>query len=164
MVYLLRHAHAGNKRAWDGPDAQRPLSAIGRREAAGLLVQLRARPVSAILSSPALRCQQTVRPLAEHHRLPVGLDGRLAVDATVEQAVGLLLSPELGDAVLCTHGELIGQLLVTLREGGAPIAPDARWPKASTWVLHPAAGHIADALYLPPVRDGGRSPFPERLP
>jgi broad specificity phosphatase PhoE len=95
MLYLLRHAHAGNKRAWNGPDDQRPLSAAGRREAAGLLVQLRARPVGAILSSPALRCRQTVRPLAEHHRLPVELDGRLAVDATVEQAVGLLLGPDL---------------------------------------------------------------------
>jgi broad specificity phosphatase PhoE len=162
MLYLLRHAHAGNKRAWNGPDDQRPLSAAGRREAAGLLVQLRARPVGAILSSPALRCQQTVRPLAEHHRLPVHLDGRLAVDATVEQAIGLLLGPDLGDAVLCTHGELIGQLLVTLRDGGAPIAPDARWPKGSTWALRPAAGRIADALYLPPVRQGGR--FAERLP
>ena len=162
MVYLLRHAHAGNKRAWNGPDDQRPLSAAGRREAAGLLIQLRARPVGAILSSPALRCQQTVRPLAEHHRLPVGLDGRLAVDATVEQAIGLLLSPDLGDAVLCTHGELIGQLLVALRDGGAPIAPDAGWSKGSTWVLRPAGGRIADARYLPPVRDGGR--FPDRLP
>ena len=28
--------------------------------------------------------------------------------------IGLLLSPDLGDAVLCTHGELIGQLLVAL--------------------------------------------------
>jgi broad specificity phosphatase PhoE len=162
MIYLLRHAHAGNKRAWNGPDDQRPLSAAGRREAAGLLIQLRARPVGAILSSPALRCQQTVRPLAEHHRLPVGLDGRLAVDATVEQAIGLLLSPDLGDAVLCTHGELIGQLLVALRDGGAPIAPDAGWPKGSTWVLRPAGRRIADARYLPPVRDGGR--FPDRLP
>jgi hypothetical protein len=27
MIYLLRHAHAGNKRTWPGPDDRRPLSA-----------------------------------------------------------------------------------------------------------------------------------------
>ena len=40
MPYLLRHAHAGDKRAWAGPDSARPLSSAGRREAHGLLTQL----------------------------------------------------------------------------------------------------------------------------
>jgi len=158
MIYLLRHGHAGNKQAWDGPDGQRPLSATGRREAAGLVVQLRARPVGAVLSSPALRCQQTVEPLAEQRRLPVGLDDRLDVEAEAEQAAALLFSPDLGDTVLCTHGELIGGLLEVLRNDGAPIARDVRWPKGSTWVLRPVAGRIADATYLPPLQAGDPSP------
>src|SRR6266545_4741978 len=72
MIYLLRHAHAGNKRTWSGPDGRRPLSAAGRREAAGLVRVLDGRPITTILSSPALRCEQTVQPLAEHRSLPVG--------------------------------------------------------------------------------------------
>ena len=52
MPYLLRHAHAGNKRAWAGPDSARPLSNAGRQEAHGLLTQLRDYPISRILSSP----------------------------------------------------------------------------------------------------------------
>jgi broad specificity phosphatase PhoE len=152
MIYLLRHAHAGNKKNWQGPDDQRPLSATGRREAAGLLVRLAALPVSTVLSSPALRCLQTVGPLAGQRGLPVGLDGRLHVGAEVEQAAALLLSPDLGDAVLCTHGELIGELIQRLRDGGAPIAADAEWPKGSTWVLRPDGGRVAEATYLPPLR------------
>jgi 8-oxo-dGTP diphosphatase len=155
MIYLLRHAHAGNKKAWVGPDDQRPLSAAGRREAAGLVVRLAALPVSTVLSSPALRCLQTVGPLAEQRGLPVGLDGRLHVDAEVEQAAALLLSPDLGDAVLCTHGELIGELLGLLRQRGAPIAEDAKWPKGSTWVLRRNGGRVAEATYLPPLRAAG---------
>jgi broad specificity phosphatase PhoE len=149
MIYLLRHAHAGNKRSWRGPDADRPLSAIGRREASGLIPRYRDRPVATILSSPALRCQQTVQPLAEQRRLPVGVDGRLDVDATAEDAAALL-RPDVDDVVLCTHGELIGLLLGLLRARGAPIGEDARWPKGSTWLLRLSGDRVAEAAYLPP--------------
>jgi len=127
MIYLLRHAHAGNKRTWSGPAGRRPLSAAGRREAAGLVRVLDGRPITTILSSPALRCEQTVQPLAEHRSLPVGLD----------------------DVVLCTHGELIGQLLGLLRERGAPIGRHAQWPKGSTWLLRLTGDRVAGATYLP---------------
>jgi broad specificity phosphatase PhoE len=162
MIYLLRHAHAGNKRTWGGPDGWRPLSAAGQREAAGLVIQLRAHPITTIVSSPALRCQQTIQPLADHRRLPVACDQRLRVDATVDQAATLLFRHDLDGAVLCTHGELIGQLLGMLRERGAPISQHAQWPKASTWLLRVAGARIADATYLPPFRDCDR--FPEQIP
>ena len=69
MPYLVRHAHAGDKRAWLGPDAVRPLSTPGRREAHGLLTRLRDHPITRILSSPAVRCLQTVEPLARRRGL-----------------------------------------------------------------------------------------------
>ncbi len=156
MIYLLRHAHAGNKRTWSGPDGRRPLSAAGRREAAGLVRVLDGRPITTILSSPALRCEQTVQPLAEHRSLPVGLDGRLDVDAGTDDAA-TLLRPGLDDVVLCTHGELIGQLLGLLRERGAPIGRHAQWPKGSTWLLRLTGDRVAEATYLPPW-GGPRSP------
>jgi broad specificity phosphatase PhoE len=149
MIYLLRHAHAGNKRTWSGPDDRRPLSATGRREAAGLVTLLHDRPIATILSSPALRCEQTVRPLAERRGLPVGLEGRLDVDADLDDAASLI-RPDLGDVVLCSHGELIGQLLGLLKERGAPIDQDARWPKGSTWLLRLNGDRVAEATYLPP--------------
>jgi broad specificity phosphatase PhoE len=149
MIYLLRHGHAGNKKTWDGPDDRRPLSATGRREAAGLVPLLRDRPIATILSSPALRCEQTVRPLAEQRGLPIGLDGRLDVDAGLEEAA-TLIRPDLDDVVLCSHGELIGQLLGLLRDRGAPIGPHAEWPKGSTWLLRLSGDRVAEATYLPP--------------
>ncbi|HYY82249.1 MAG TPA: phosphoglycerate mutase family protein [Actinomycetes bacterium] len=152
MIYLVRHAHAGNKRNWDGPDTRRPLSSQGLREAAGLLLRLRGEPIARIVSSPALRCQQTVWPLADERRVTVELDPRLDVDAEAAGAAALLEDPAPGGAVLCTHGELIGQLLGRLRRAGAPIAADAAWPKGSTWVLHPTTDRIAQATYLPPLR------------
>jgi 8-oxo-(d)GTP phosphatase len=60
VVYLVRHAHAGKKANWPGPDLARPLSAQGHKEALGLIDQLGAYPLGHILSSPAERCLQTV--------------------------------------------------------------------------------------------------------
>ena len=158
MIYLVRHGHAGNKRTWNGPDSQRPLSPTGRRERAGLIVRLCGEPIGRVLSSPALRCQQTVQPLAEQRRLALELDQRLAVEADLEQVTGLLFNPALGDAVLCTHGEQIGQLLGLLGERGTPIGPDAQWLKGSTWALQVDGSTVPTATYLPP--SGGSLPGP----
>src|SRR6266516_1849854 len=111
MRYLVRHADAGDKRAWTGPDDDRPLSIAG------------------IVSSPAVRCLQTVQPLAERRRLAIRTDAALTVDADVDLAVALLLYPRADDVVLCTHGELIGPMLDRLRGLGAPLGDGASWPQ-----------------------------------
>ena len=64
MLMVVRHADAGDRRSWNGPDMLRPLSAAGRRQAEGLVIRLEDFPVERILCSPALRCRQTAEPLA----------------------------------------------------------------------------------------------------
>jgi broad specificity phosphatase PhoE len=151
MPYLLRHAHAGNKRAWQGPDTLRPLSGAGRREANGLPAQLRDYPITRIVSSPTARCLETVEPLARQRGLQVERADVLGVDADPDGLVALLLDPAASKAVLCTHGELIGTALKRL------VGPDHNgdslsWPKGSTWVLDVAGGQVQQSRYLPPLR------------
>jgi phosphohistidine phosphatase SixA len=81
MLLLVRHADAGNKQRWAGPDSLRPLSANGHAEAAGLVVRLEDYPISRVLSSPTLRCSQTVDPLARDRWLAVDHQEALGVDA-----------------------------------------------------------------------------------
>jgi phosphohistidine phosphatase SixA len=150
--YLVRHADAGDKREWTGPDDHRPLSEMGYREAEGLIAQLAGYPITQIVSSPAVRCRQTVEPLANQLHLQVSVDAALAVGADVDRAVELLLHPDADAVAWCSHRELIAPLLVRLRERGAPISDDADWPKGSVWVFDVADGSIASAMYLPPVR------------
>ena len=111
MLLLIRHAHADDKQRWDGPDTLRPLSADGHAEAAGLVVRLEDYPVSRILSSPTLRCHQTVHPLARDRWLRIHHEETLGVDADPAGVLALLEDPQLSDAAVCTHGELIGQVL-----------------------------------------------------
>ena len=162
MVYLVRHAHAGSKKNWHGSDQARPLSVQGRREALGLIERLRDRPVGRLLSSPAERCLQTVEPLAGRLGRPVEPSEALGVDGTGPGVLELMTSPGLEDAVLCTHGEVIGKVFDELQAAGIELTDPLRWPKASTWVLELDASRSWTGSYLEPVvaEAGAQDPLP----
>lgn len=151
MLYLVRHAKAGSRRDWEGPDHGRPLSKTGRRQAEGLVDLLVDRSVSSILSSPYVRCVETVQPLAEKLALPVDHAPALAEGASPIDAVGLLRGLAGSTAVLCSHGDVIPAILDALVESDdLPLPPDYPYQKGSTWVLEHHDGRWARAHYLPP--------------
>jgi len=124
--------------------------------------QLLPYPVSRILSSPALRCEQTVVPLAQQRDVPVELAETLAVDGALAALLELLSAPQLQAAALCTHGELIGQVITRLLAAGMTVAREGagepRWAKGSVWVLERAGagadnthGAVRRGDYLEPV-------------
>ena len=84
MLIVVRHAEAGTKGSWAGPDLRRPLSAEGRDQA---------------------------------------------------EVASLFVHGEAGNAVLCTHGELIGRLFARLVPAGLAVDEPLRWPKGSAWPL-----------------------------
>src|SRR5690606_2783216 len=63
-IVVLRHAKAAARSDWDGPDASRPLTARGRTQAESIVGMLRAFGVRKIITSDAVRCVETVTPLA----------------------------------------------------------------------------------------------------
>ena len=71
-LLLVRHAHAYARKEWSGEDRSRPLSDNGLRQAEGLIAVFGNFPrLARVLSSPYLRCVQTVEPLAQAHHLEV---------------------------------------------------------------------------------------------
>lgn len=81
-LYLLRHAHAGDRDSWSGPDEDRPLTDKGRRQAKRLARFLRALHFQPeiIISSPKVRAAQTAEIVAAALKLDVALNARLAGD------------------------------------------------------------------------------------
>jgi broad specificity phosphatase PhoE len=122
ITFLVRHGDAGDKRRWDGPDAGRPLSPAGLDQAEGLVLRLEDYPVERILCSPTVRCQQTVQPLARDRLLEIEPAAALGVDAHSTEILELFWDRRLANAVLCTHGETIGQLFAQLAGQGL-VAP-----------------------------------------
>lgn len=148
-LYVVRHGKAGSRSAWTEPDDLRPLIKAGRRQAAVIGDALATTPVRQILSSPYVRCRQTVEPLAERLRLPVDLSDALEEGAPLAETLALV--DKIGDdiAVLCTHGDVMGELLSHCVRQGVRVETDLL-QKGSTWVLETEAGTIVDARYVPP--------------
>jgi 8-oxo-dGTP diphosphatase len=147
-LYLIRHAHAGSRARWDGHDAERPLSAKGRDEADDIAETLQDQPIARVLSSPALRCQQTVAGLANRLGLSVEVHDMVREGASVAAARALLdeLLHDGKDAVVCGHGDLLPDLLDTLRRDG--VAVDGQGcAKGSVWHLAARDGRVTQATY-----------------
>jgi len=104
---LVRHASAGHRLDWEHDDRLRPLDARGRRQSADLVELLRPLGVRRILSSPYVRCVQTVEPLAAALGLEVELDERL------EEGKGGAAAELLREdgVVCCTHGDIVEALV-----------------------------------------------------
>jgi phosphohistidine phosphatase SixA len=118
-VILLRHASAGDRDAWHGDDRLRPLDKRGEAQALSLRDLLLLRGVTRVVSSPSLRCMQTVAPLG----LAIVSDERLAEGADVEETFALL--HDLDDAVACTHGDVIEAVLGHgLKKGAGAVLDD----------------------------------------
>ena len=159
MLLVVRHADAGAKRTWTGPDTLRPLSPSGQLQAEGLVFRLEDYPVERILSSPTLRCHQTVEPLARDRLLRIETIPALGVDTTSAQLLALFWDLELRNSVLCTHGEGIGLLLTRLIADTLLADDPLDWPKGSTWLLErinrrQVRGRFLGPLVLNGVRTG----------
>jgi len=115
-IVLLRHASAGKRGAWQGDDRLRPLDERGRAQAQALRELLLMSGVTRVLSSPYVRCTQTVAPLG----LDIEPDERLAEGAPRDATLALLA--ELDRAVACTHGDVVENVLGRpLKKGAAAI-------------------------------------------
>ena len=118
---LLRHASAGHRTRWDGHDVARPLDDRGRRQAVELVELLRALGVRRVVSSPYVRCVETVEPLAAALGVPVEQDDRLAEGE--EDSARELLGED--GVVCCTHGDIVEALIGRgLKKGAAVVFRD----------------------------------------
>ena len=149
VVYLVRHAKAGERRTWQGDDLERPLSKTGWKQAHALGKRLQKKGATEMVSSPYLRCMQTLEPLARALDLPVLADERLLEGAGFEGSLELLAEVADG-AVLCSHGDVIPDTLDALVRRGMQVKTTPDWRKGTVWVLKRNEGRITTATVWPP--------------
>jgi 8-oxo-(d)GTP phosphatase len=125
-LLLVRHASAGDRETWEGDDRQRPLDERGRRDADELVEQLAPFAVQAILTSPYLRCVETVQPLGRARGLEIDAREELGEQLQGTHGTALVRSLAGQDVVVCGHGGL---------DWVVPEAP--KWKKGVVFVLGP---------------------------
>lgn len=130
-VLLVRHAEAGDRDKWGPRDDLRPITATGEAQAEALVDQLAEFHIETVLSSPYLRCTQTVAPLAAARGLVVEPTDDLAEgQGTSALALVRSLLDETGDTVVCSHGDVVEEVL-----DGLGVERDDITRKGATWVL-----------------------------
>jgi 8-oxo-dGTP diphosphatase len=132
-----------------GDDRLRPLTRSGERQAEALADLLKNEPIDQILSSGYLRCLQTIEPLAARRKLPVEPVKDLEEGAGGESVIRLVEKFKGRNIVLCTHGDVVEELLEHLIAQGLVQRARAKMEKGSTWVLEEKDGKITGAKYLP---------------
>jgi 8-oxo-dGTP diphosphatase len=148
-LYFVRHAKAGSRTHWEDDDRVRPLSKSGLKQAEALVSLLAPHPISAVWSSPYLRCVQTVEPLAQARRLKVQETRHLAEGARLKGAYRFIEDPELDDAVLCTHGDVVQELVDDLVRRRIVKSSQMELDKGSTWAVEVEDGSPVGARYIP---------------
>lgn len=125
-LLIVRHAVALGRRSWDGPDTQRPLTAVGRRRAERLIDLLRAYRPTRLLTSPSVRCVDTLHPYAQHtglcltERKGLSEEGYAEAPAKAVRYLGKVLA-RAEHTALCSHGPVLPDLLTHLAgRAGAP--------------------------------------------
>lgn len=149
-LYVVRHAHAGQRSAWARDDRLRPLSDRGEGQALGIASSLAPLAPRRLLASPARRCVQTLEPLADKLGLDVVEDDRLFEGAGRDEIATLLEEVHAEDVALCSHGDVIPLLLEDLVADGLEPERNLVWQKASIWIAERTDGHWGRGRYLAP--------------
>lgn len=148
MVLLVRHAKAGKRSEWHGPDKLRPLEPAGAAQATRLAALLALFGPDRIVSADPARCVETVQPLADNLGLTTRVDAVFGDETyaeapqTTEDAVMALAKPG-RVTVVCSQGVTIPGLIDRLGRGIRD--PDTK--KAAFWALSIVDGSVVSTDY-----------------
>lgn len=152
-LFFIRHASAGARGSIGAAnDLQRSLDAVGLDQARSIVDLLGDRGVTAVYSSQATRCIETVEPLAAHLGTHVEVNDGLTEGQSATMAIHLarMLASSGTTAALASHGDIIPDLIQTLAREGMIIVGPRAWSKGSTWELRTRGGDITEAHFLGP--------------
>jgi 8-oxo-dGTP pyrophosphatase MutT (NUDIX family)/phosphohistidine phosphatase SixA len=141
VTLMVRHAHAGERKKWQGNDALRPIDEQGAGEAARIAEVLTHFSPGRLVAATPLRCKQTLEPLAGKLGLPIVTDHAFAetadkddIPARVQEALARLADLRTGPtAAISSQGKLMPHLLAAL--AGTDDPEEYRTHKGGGWVV-----------------------------
>jgi 8-oxo-dGTP diphosphatase len=163
-IIALRHGKATPPENWDGPDATRPLLQRGIDQSLSVAHGIAAYRPGKLISSTAVRCQQTIAPTARVTGLEVKEKAEISQDAYRSDgaAVSAVVARRLRKAVttvLCSHGPVLPQIIdAVVRATGTPdsgklqraaMLGTGEYAVLHVPVDHPESGVVAVEIHSP---------------
>lgn len=146
-LFIVRHASAGDRSTWIGDDLLRPLDQRGIAQSVAICRLIGPTRCTSLVSSPAVRCTQTLEPLAAETGLPVEIDDRL-VEAAVFEPVLALLEDCADGTVVCSHGDVIPAVVDAMMRRGMVLLDEIRKvKKGSVFAVERESGRFVTARH-----------------
>ena len=138
---LLRHAKAVTRDEWQGEDDDRPLDSYGQNQAKRLLAMYQVFNLEQIHSSDAVRCYDTVIPIAKGLNIRLEVTGKLSEDTyKKDKEKAFDYAKELmklnGSVLLCSHNPILPKMLNKLTKKSEVDADEGKLLPADGWVIH----------------------------
>jgi 8-oxo-dGTP diphosphatase len=138
---LLRHAKAITRDEWQGDDDDRPLDALGQNQSKRLLSIYQVFNLQQIHTSDAVRCYDTVGPIAKGLGIKLEVTGKLSESSykkdkekAIDYAKELIKDDQ--RILLCSHNPILPKLLNKLTKKSDLDAADEKLFPADSWVIH----------------------------
>jgi 8-oxo-dGTP diphosphatase len=138
---LLRHAKAITRDEWQGDDDDRPLDALGQNQSKRLLSIYQVFNLQQIHTSDAVRCYDTVDPIAKGLGMKLEVTGKLSESSykkdkekAIDYAKELIKDDQ--RILLCSHNPILPKLLNKLTKKSDLEADDEKLLPADSWVIH----------------------------
>ena len=138
---LLRHAKAVTRDEWQGEDDDRPLDSYGQNQAKRLLAMYQVFNLEQIHSSDAVRCYDTVIPIAKGLNIRLEVTGKLSEDTykkdkekAFDYAKDLIKLNE--SVLLCSHNPILPKMLNKLTKKSEVDTDEGKLLPADGWVIH----------------------------
>ena len=140
-IILLRHAKALTRSEWPADDDDRPLDALGQTQANRLLSIYQVFNLKEIHTSDAIRCYDTVSPMAKALNLKLVVTGKVSESSfkkDKEKAFEYLKEVLKSDksAILCSHNPVLPKLLAKVSKKNDLTPDEDKLQPADAWILH----------------------------
>lgn len=153
-LILLRHAKAIERTEWAGEDTDRPLSSVGERQSKRLLSVFQPFGVEEIHSSSAVRCYETITPIARSLNIDFFFTDSLSEDVhhkdknrPVKYIERLLVNNY--PILICSHNPVLPNVVSGFVEKFGVEINQTRLEPGDSWIVHHIDREVVAIDFVP---------------
>jgi 8-oxo-dGTP diphosphatase len=153
-LILLRHAKAIERQEWAGEDTDRPLSSLGERQAKRLLSNFLPYAVEEIHSSSAVRCYETITPMARGLSVDFFFTDSLTEEVfskNQERPIKYVHRLLVNDytTMVCSHNPILPRIVSSFVDKFGVAVEETKLEPGDAWIAHHVEREVVAIDFLP---------------